>query len=36
MSFQNVVRLSQMKKKSLPDYAHVHKVSKQLELLFKK
>jgi hypothetical protein len=27
MSFQNVVRLSQIKKKSLPDYAHVNKVS---------
>jgi hypothetical protein len=28
MSFQNVVRLSQIKKFSLPDYAHVNKVSK--------
>jgi hypothetical protein len=28
MSFQNLVRLSQIKKKSLPDYAHVNKVSK--------
>jgi hypothetical protein len=27
MSFQNVVRLSQIKKNSLPDYAHVNKVS---------
>jgi hypothetical protein len=29
MSFQNLVRLSQMKKKSLSDYAHVNKVSKK-------
>jgi hypothetical protein len=29
MSFQNLVRLSQIKKKSLPDYAHVNKVSKK-------
>jgi hypothetical protein len=28
MSFQNLVRLSQIKKKSLSDYAHVNKVSK--------
>jgi hypothetical protein len=28
MSFQNLVRLSQIKKNSLPDYAHVNKVSK--------
>jgi hypothetical protein len=28
MSFQNLVRLSQIKKISLPDYAHVNKVSK--------
>jgi hypothetical protein len=27
MSFQNLVRLSQIKKK-IPDYAHVNKVSK--------
>jgi hypothetical protein len=26
MSFQNLVRLSQIKKKSLPDYAHANKV----------
>jgi hypothetical protein len=31
MSFQNLVRLSQIKKKSLPDYAHVNKVSKKLQ-----
>jgi hypothetical protein len=31
MSFQNLVRLSQIKKMSLPDYAHVNKVSKKLE-----
>jgi hypothetical protein len=31
MSFQNLVRLSQIKKKSLPDYAHVNKVSKNEE-----
>jgi hypothetical protein len=31
MSFQNLVRLSQIKKNSLPDYAHVNKVSKNLE-----
>jgi hypothetical protein len=31
MSFQNLVRLSQIKKNSLPDYAHVNKVSKKLE-----
>jgi hypothetical protein len=36
MSFQNLVRLSQIKKKSLPDYAHVNKVSKKFELLLKK
>jgi hypothetical protein len=30
MSFQNSVRLSQIKKMSLPDYAHVNKVSKKL------
>jgi hypothetical protein len=30
MSFQNLVRLSQMKKKSLPDYAHVNKVSENV------
>jgi hypothetical protein len=36
MSFQNLVRLSQVKKKSLPDYAHVNKVSKKFELLLKK
>jgi hypothetical protein len=28
MSFQNLVRMSQIKKKSLSDYAHVNKVSK--------
>jgi hypothetical protein len=28
MSFQSLVILSQIKKKSLPDYAHVKKVSK--------
>jgi hypothetical protein len=28
MSIPNVVRLSQIKKFSLPDYAHVNKVSK--------
>jgi hypothetical protein len=28
MSFQNWVRLSQIKKISLPDYAHVNKMSK--------
>jgi hypothetical protein len=28
MSFQNLVRLSQIKKISLPDHAHVNKVSK--------
>jgi hypothetical protein len=31
MSFQNLVTLSQIKKKSLPDYAHVNKVSKKNE-----
>jgi hypothetical protein len=31
MSFQNLVRLSQIKKMSLPDYAHVNKMSKNLE-----
>jgi hypothetical protein len=31
MSFQNLVRLSQIKKKSLLDYAHVNKVSKNEE-----
>jgi hypothetical protein len=36
MSFQNLVRLSQIKKKSLPDCAHVNKVSKKFQLLFKK
>jgi hypothetical protein len=30
MSFQNVVSLSQIKKNSLPDYAHVNKVSKKI------
>jgi hypothetical protein len=30
MSFQNLVRLSQIKKCSLPDYAHVTKVPKKL------
>jgi hypothetical protein len=29
MSLQNLVRLSQIKKKSLSDYAHVNKVSKK-------
>jgi hypothetical protein len=29
MSFQNLVRLSQIKKIFLPDYAHVNKVSKK-------
>jgi hypothetical protein len=29
MSFQNFVRLSKIKKKSLPDYVHVNKVSKK-------
>jgi hypothetical protein len=29
LSFQNLVRWSQIKKKSLPDYAHVNKVSKK-------
>jgi hypothetical protein len=28
MSFQNLVRLSQISKMFLPDYAHVNKVSK--------
>jgi hypothetical protein len=28
MSFPNLVRLSQMKTFSLPDYAHINKVSK--------
>jgi hypothetical protein len=28
MSFQNLVRLSQIKKISLPDYAHVNKCQK--------
>jgi hypothetical protein len=36
MSFQNLVRLSQIKKFPLPDYAHVNKVSKKFELLLKK
>jgi hypothetical protein len=31
MSFQNLVRLSQINKNSLPDYAHVNKVSKKWE-----
>jgi hypothetical protein len=31
MSFQNLVRLSQVENFSLPDYAHVNKVSKKLE-----
>jgi hypothetical protein len=31
MSFQNLVRLSHIKHFSLPDYAHVNKVSKKLE-----
>jgi hypothetical protein len=31
MSFQNLVRLSQIEKISLSDYAHVNKVSKNLE-----
>jgi hypothetical protein len=31
MSFQNFVRFSQIKKISLPDYAHVNKVSKKIE-----
>jgi hypothetical protein len=31
MSFQNLVRLSQIKQNSLPDYAHVNKISKKLE-----
>jgi hypothetical protein len=31
MSFQNLVRLSQIENSSLPDYAHVNKVSKKLE-----
>jgi hypothetical protein len=31
MLFQNLVRLSQIWKISLPDYAHVNKVSKKLE-----
>jgi hypothetical protein len=30
MLFQNLVRLSQIKKNSLPDYAHVNKVSKKI------
>jgi hypothetical protein len=30
MSFKNLVRLSQIEKCSLPDYAHVNKVSKKL------
>jgi hypothetical protein len=30
MSFQNLVRLSQIKKMSLSDYAHVNKVSKKM------
>jgi hypothetical protein len=30
MSFQNLVRFSQIKKKSLTDYAHVNKVSKKM------
>jgi hypothetical protein len=30
MSFQNLVRLSQIKNFPLPDYAHVDKVSKNL------
>jgi hypothetical protein len=30
MSFQNLVRLLQMKKISLPNYAHVNKVSKKI------
>jgi hypothetical protein len=30
MSFQNLVRLSQIKIFSLPDYAHVNKVSKKM------
>jgi hypothetical protein len=31
MSFQNLVRLSQIKNFSLPDYAHVNKVSEKWE-----
>jgi hypothetical protein len=31
MSFQNLVRLSQIKTFSLPDYAHVNNVSKKNE-----
>jgi hypothetical protein len=31
MSFQNLVRLAQIKKNVLPDYAHVNKVSKNEE-----
>jgi hypothetical protein len=30
MSIQNLVRLSQIKKLSLPDYVHINKVSKKL------
>jgi hypothetical protein len=30
MSFQNLVRLSQIKTFSLPDYAHVNNVSKKM------
>jgi hypothetical protein len=30
MSFQNFVRLSEIQKISLPDYAHVNKMSKKL------
>jgi hypothetical protein len=29
MSLQSLVRLSQIKEKSLPDYAHVNKVSRK-------
>jgi hypothetical protein len=36
MLFQNLVRLSQIKKISLPDYAHVNEVSKKFKLLLKK
>jgi hypothetical protein len=32
MSFQNLVTLSQIKKKSLPDYAHVNKMSKKMTI----
>jgi hypothetical protein len=30
MSFQNLVRLLQIKNVSLPDYAHVNEVSKKM------